>query len=202
MARVDSFDRVIEIDLDLDNSNVEMNNSNNSPPSSSHPSESGYELEEDNFSSDDSDNDFYEIETDSDEEELPTYRKFGKKKMNKDDYIEHIANYLVDIGLPTITVPPKKSFHTSSASRLIERHFPKHLPKKKGKIQALLCKACNFTTLQLCKMGYPPERLPRKTSVYWCEECESPLCITPCFELFHTYSDFRQKSLLVRCPNI
>ena len=51
MARVDSFDRVIEIDLDLDNSNVEMNNSNNSPPSSSDPSESGYELEEDNFSS-------------------------------------------------------------------------------------------------------------------------------------------------------
>ena len=73
MARVDSFDRVVEIDLDLDNSNVEMNNSNNSPPSSSHPSESGYELEEDNFSSDDSDNNFYEIETDSDEEELPTY---------------------------------------------------------------------------------------------------------------------------------
>ena len=129
-------------------------------------------------------------------------KKFGKKKMNKDDFIEHLANYLVDTGLQTLTVVPKKSFQTSSISRLVERHFPKHLPKRNGKIQALLCKACNFTTLQLSKMGYPPERLPCKTSVYWCEECESPLCITPCFELFHTYSDFRQKSLIARCPNI
>ena len=129
-------------------------------------------------------------------------KKFGKKKMNKDDFIEHLANYLVDTGLQTLMVVPKKSFQTSSISRLFERHFPKHLPKRNGKIQALLCKACNFTTSQLSKMGYPPERLPHKTSVYWCEECESPLCITPCFELFHTYSDFRQKSLIARCPNI
>ena len=79
MARVDSFDRVVEIDLDVDNSNIEMNNSDNSsqsPPTSSEfsdPSVSGYQLEQNYFSSDDSDNDFYEIETDSDEEELPTY---------------------------------------------------------------------------------------------------------------------------------
>ena len=83
MARVDSFDRVVEIDLDvdldLDNSNIEMNNSDNSsqsPPTSSEfsdPSVSGYQLEQNYFSSDNSDNDFYEIETNSDEEELPTY---------------------------------------------------------------------------------------------------------------------------------
>ena len=83
MARVDSFDHVVEIDvdvdLDVDNSNIEMNNSDNSsqsPPTSSEfsdPSVSGYQLEQNYFSSDDSDNDFYEIETDSNEEELPTY---------------------------------------------------------------------------------------------------------------------------------
>ena len=85
MARVDSFDCVVEIDLDVDldldvdNSNIEMNNSDNSsqsPPTLSEfsdPSVSGYQLEQNYFSSDDSDNDFYEIETDSNEEELPTY---------------------------------------------------------------------------------------------------------------------------------
>ena len=85
--------------------------------------------------------------------------------MNKDDFIEHLANYLVDTGLQTLTVVQKKSFQTSCISRLVERHFPKNLPKRNGKIEPLLCKACKFTTLQLSKMGYPPERLPRKTSV-------------------------------------
>ena len=85
MVRVDSFDCVVEVDLDVDldidvdNSNIEMNNSNNSsqsPPTSSEfsdPFVSGYQLEQNDFSTDNSDNDFYEIETDSDEEELPTY---------------------------------------------------------------------------------------------------------------------------------
>ena len=90
--------------------------------------------------------------------QLPlTEQKVWEEKDNKDDFIEHLANYLVDTGLQSLTVVPKKSFQTSSISRLVERHFPKHLPKKKGKIQALLCKACNFTTSQLSKMGYPPE---------------------------------------------
>ena len=132
-------------------------------------------------------------------------KKFGKKKMNKNDFIEHLANHLLETGSETVTLHPKKTFQnlqTSILPRICERHFPKRLSNKNGKTQALLCKACNFTSTQLSKMGYPPQRLPRKTTVYWCEECESPLCVTPCFELFHTYSDFRKKSLITRFPNM
>ena len=132
-------------------------------------------------------------------------KKFGKKKLNKHDFIEHLANHLLETGSETVTVHPKKSFQnfqTSALPRICEQHFPKRLSNKNGKTQPLLCKACNFTSTQLSKTGYPPQRLPRKTTVYWCKECESPLCITPCFELFHTYSDFRKKSLITRFPNM
>ena len=55
-------------------------------------------------------------------------KKFGKRKMSKHDYIEHIANYLVESSLQTITTLPKRSFNHNSAERLNERHFPKHIP--------------------------------------------------------------------------
>ena len=129
-------------------------------------------------------------------------KKFGRKKMNKHDYIEHLADYLVNTGVETVSVHPKRTLQTSTLSRLSDRHFPKHLPLRNGKTKALLCKACNFTSVQLSKLGYPPQPVPRKTTVYWCEECEAPLCVTPCFELFHTHSNFRHQALLARIPNI
>ena len=132
-------------------------------------------------------------------------KKFGRKKMNKHDFIEHVAHHLLDTGLETVTVHPKKTFQnfqTSILARTCERHFPKKIPMRNGKTQALRCKACNVTNSQLSKMGYQAQRLPRKTTVYWCEECEAPLCVTPCFEMFHTYSDYKKKALLTRFPNL
>ena len=108
MARVDSFDHVVEVDLDVDldldvdNSNIEMNNSDNSsqsPPTSSEfsdPFVSGYQLEQNDFSSDDSDNDFYEIETDSDEEELPTYPLTNFEMTIYQNNMPHLLMHEVD----------------------------------------------------------------------------------------------------------
>ena len=103
MVRVDSFHRVVEVDLDLDvdNSNIEMNNSDNSsqsPPTSSEfsdPFVTGYQLEENNFSTDDSDNDFFEIETDSDEE-LPTYPLTNFQMTIYQNDMPHLLMYEVD----------------------------------------------------------------------------------------------------------
>ena len=95
---IDSFDHVVEIDLDLDldidNSNLDLHNSDNSTQNSSqyeespphtlsellNVSENGYQVKENDFSSDNSDIDFYEIETDSDEDELLTYALPNFKK--------------------------------------------------------------------------------------------------------------------------
>ena len=128
-------------------------------------------------------------------------KKFGKKKMSKHDYIEYIANYLVEISVEGTTCIPKRIFNPSSQMRLTERHFPKKIPIRNGKVNGILCRACNFTHAQLIKFGHSGETLHCKTTIYWCEECETPLCITPCFEIFHTVSDFRRTTLLHRIGN-
>ena len=128
-------------------------------------------------------------------------KKFGKRKMSKHDYIEYIANYLVDTGYPTLTCVPRRTFNPSNVERLTERHFPKRIPLRNGKLQGIVCRACNFTRSQITAMGYASQNLSRKTTIYWCEECETPLCITPCFEIYHTVSDYRRMSLLRRLPN-
>ena len=35
-------------------------------------------------------------------------KKFGRKKMNKHDFIEHVAHHLLDTGLETDGTPKKK----------------------------------------------------------------------------------------------
>lgn len=61
-------------------------------------------------------------------------------------------------------------------SRLTERHFPDHLPcTKSGKRGQTECTVCSK------KKGRG-----RKTTSYMCKECKLPMCIIPCFELYHT----------------
>ena len=128
-------------------------------------------------------------------------KKYGRKKLHKHDYIEYIANYLVKIASSTLTCVPRRVFNPSNLERLTERHFPKCIPLRNGKLQGIVCRACNFTRSQMAAMGHPPQNLPHKTTIYWCEECETPLCITPCFEFYHTVTDFRRMCLLHRLPS-
>ena len=128
-------------------------------------------------------------------------KKYGKKKMSKHDYIEYIVNYCVNESVEGATCIPKRAFNPSTDARLRDRHFPKKIPVRNGKVQGIMCKACNFTRAQLIKLGYSGETLPRKTTTYWCEECQTPLCITPCFEAYHTISDFRMMTLAQRIQN-
>ena len=34
-----------------------------------------------------------------------------------------------------------------------------------------------------------------KRTSYWCEECRKPLCISQCFEIFHTELNYKEKLL-------
>ena len=64
-------------------------------------------------------------------------------------------------------------------SRLTERHFPDNLtcavPGKKRQTECTVCSR---------KRGRG-----RKTTTYMCKQCKLPMCITPCFELYHTKVD-------------
>ena len=63
-------------------------------------------------------------------------------------------------------------------TRLKERHFMKRYEHAKYKPD---CKVCGFIRLRV-----------RKQTSFHCSECDTPLCIDPCFELFHTYKDFKR----------
>ena len=67
-------------------------------------------------------------------------KKFGKKKMSKHDYIEYIANYLVEASVKGATCIPKCIFNLSSQMTLTERHFPKKIPIRNGKVQGIVCR--------------------------------------------------------------
>ena len=64
-------------------------------------------------------------------------------------------------------------------SRLTERHFPSHLPcTPSGRMAQKECVVCSK------KRGRG-----RKTTSFMCKECQHPMCIIPCFELYHTKTD-------------
>ena len=37
-----------------------------------------------------------------------------------------------------------------------------------------------------------------KRTSYWCEECRKPLCVVPCFKIYHTERDFKKHGQLLR----
>ena len=37
-------------------------------------------------------------------------------------------------------------------------------------------------------------RLKEKRTSFWCEDCRKPLCITPCFKIYHTEKDYREEA--------
>ena len=80
-----------------------------------------------------------------------------EKKLRKHNYIEYIANYLVEIASSTLTCVPRRVFNPSNLERLTERHFPKHIPLRNDKLQGIVCRACNFTRSQMASMGHPPQ---------------------------------------------
>ena len=125
-------------------------------------------------------------------------KKFGKK-MHKHDFVECIATYLVESSFPGVSSLPQRTVGSSpSSSRLTDRHFPKRIAGKNGH----LCRACNFTKNQLVKLGFIPVDLKRKTTSFRCEQCDIALCVTPCFEIFHSVEDYKTPLLRSRIPNI
>ena len=62
--------------------------------------------------------------------------------------------------------------------RLTERHFPSLIPESKQR----QCYVCNNTNMK-------PRQKTKRTR-YECRFCNKGLCIAPCFEEYHTLSNF------------
>ena len=121
--------------------------------------------------------------------------------MQHELFIEHIVEYLVVKGIQTATcIPVKKRGLAIAANpgqgQLSERHFPSCIPPEqniKRTKPSKICHACNFGKKEVEKFGYKGLKIPRKLTSYHCPSCEQPLCIEPCFRVYHTVADYRKK---------
>ena len=135
-------------------------------------------------------------------------RKYGNKKISHSACKEYIVQYLITTSLETVTCtkrkPPVPIDNTEM--RLSGKHFVSKLDTvvgSKRKAPAHKCKVCNFTCEQLAHYGHNDLQLPNKYSSYGCKLCSNiTLCITPCFEIFHSYVNYREQALTNRINEI
>ena len=101
----------------------------------------------------------------------------GKKHKSHAQYRIDIANsLLLEAGHTTMEENEELQ---SPHNRLTGRHFPSKLPLRASGLKSQReCVVCSF------KKGRK-----RKTTTYYCQHCNVPLCVTPCFELYHTHKD-------------
>ena len=135
-------------------------------------------------------------------------KKYGTVKMSHSSYREYVANYLITTSLEKATCIKKKppTPIDNTEARLNGKHFIKkfdRLPNSKRKAPARRCKVCNFTPEQLVHYGYEQLKLPVKYSCFGCTICANvTLCLTPCFEVFHSEVNYRKKGLDNRIKEI
>lgn len=82
--------------------------------------------------------------------------------------------------IPSIDFPhgPRRQIQ-NPLSRLTERHFPGQLEKSPAGHQ--LQRDCGVCSKRKGR--------GRKTTTFCCKQCDIPLCVVPCFELYHTKVD-------------
>ena len=130
-------------------------------------------------------------------------RHYGCKKLNHDEFRYHLVNYLIQEGLKSykIPLPPVLSsklgqYHVKDHNerRLSERHFLKNIPAREGRKRQKRSRRC-FVCSKLpgCK---------KKRTSFWCEECRKPLCISNCFEIFHTDLNYKEKATEIQQKGI
>ena len=98
--------------------------------------------------------------------------------------------------LSTSNVTPRgvRTFADDSPSRLKDKHYIQLYPVQEGKKRCnRICHVCNFTKTSV-QTDHPYLKLKRWTS-YHCPDCKKALCIHPCFMIYHSEDDFRNKAI-------
>ena len=107
------------------------------------------------------------------------YRRHGAGHCTHEQFrVELARELLLKSGLQT-PFQPRRRLSLPPPARLTERHFLEKVPPRStGRPSQLECQVCCW------KKGRG-----RKTTTYRCKQCKIPLCVVPCYELYHTYVD-------------
>ena len=131
-------------------------------------------------------------------------KKYGVKKMTHSCYREYIAKYLLTTSLETAKGTKKKIPVPidNIPLRFTGRHFIskfESVPGSKHKTWTRKWRVCNFTAEQFELEGHRGLILQLEYSSYDCHMCgEITVCISSCFEIFHTVNNYRSEALSCR----
>ena len=130
-------------------------------------------------------------------------RHYGCEKLSHDECRDKIVKYLLDEGLKCYKIPLPPVISRKIAWRnteeeqkcLTERHFITNIPAGEGRKRKNPTRCCFICS----KMeGLGGVRLKEKRTSFWCEDCRKPLCITPCFKIYHTEIDYKEHAKKTR----
>lgn len=134
------------------------------------------------------------------------YKKQTQNAVQQRVFRRELVMQMIEMSEISGTAPRgRKRASGEILQRLNARHFIGHLPPTGKRDHAKRkCVVCGPGELELFKSANPgvpvPKRTGRETS-FQCKQCLVALCVEPCFELFHTKSEYvlaykRQKAAL------
>lgn len=120
-------------------------------------------------------------------------RKFGEeRKLSQWQFREVMAKELLKEGcreLELVLSLNNRWLAELNPNRLEGRHFPKKIQGNKARVNPLVCQVCRITTREQ-KNGKGPAR--KRKTVFACDSCNLPMCILPCFKLYHTAENYKE----------
>ena len=106
------------------------------------------------------------------------------KPLSHKDFRRKLVHHLTS---EVVARRPHSTPSVDNVRRLTERHFPSKVPVLgKKKHPTRVCVVCSSTN----KRDHDGVQ-KRRESRYICATCDVGLCVTPCFQLYHTYKEYK-----------
>jgi hypothetical protein len=116
-------------------------------------------------------------------------KKFGdNQKLSHYDFREQLAKELLREGCSEVEVRlslENRWLFDRNPDRLKGRHFPIKIPQRKRQT----CGVCRVTKRDQ-QQGKDTYR--RRKTLFQCDSCELPMCLLPCFKLYHTKENYKE----------
>ncbi|CAG5056292.1 unnamed protein product [Parnassius apollo] len=109
-----------------------------------------------------------------------------RRRLRFSQFLMDSGEQLVETASDAEAGPSHGPHAVGTSTRLVGRHFIERIPssEKKEKV-ARVCKVCaDISKKETGKRG-------RKETIYYCPDCNVPLCYYPCFKMFHTQKKLR-----------
>jgi hypothetical protein len=132
------------------------------------------------------------------------HKMYGNEKMSHEHFRHAIVHHLLKSGKESVILDVPSD--PLLGLRIVEEnHFAEKIPPKKGAQRQNPCRSCfvcNISQADMDANNYNQlSRKKKKSTSYWCPKCQKPLCVDPCFKLFHTEENYVLAILKIREDN-